>query len=248
MAIWAKRSARCVGCDYPLYRLSGPKCPECGRPFDPTDPTSFRDDRLGQIKWFFSAPRSWGALAISLATIAYIVDRSLPWAALLGRTGFAYVSVCGIITVAILACVVDYLVRILTAFLKYVQPVGSPRKDVRRTHVALAWLVVPCCVLLLSVDACYDVAFRVRYSLSSEILLGTAQAAIHENAPPTPCWVGLFRVEEIAVERNGVRFQVGVGPGGGRVYLTYNLKPVHDYMSYRPIEEDVNLEYWWWFE
>jgi len=33
--------ARCLGCGYELRGLPEPVCPECGRVFDPTDPTTF---------------------------------------------------------------------------------------------------------------------------------------------------------------------------------------------------------------
>ncbi len=36
------RDARCLGCGYSLRGLAEPRCPECGRPFDPADPTSVR--------------------------------------------------------------------------------------------------------------------------------------------------------------------------------------------------------------
>jgi hypothetical protein len=32
---------RCLDCDYPLRGLPEPRCPECGRPFDPADPNSY---------------------------------------------------------------------------------------------------------------------------------------------------------------------------------------------------------------
>jgi len=33
---------RCLGCGYILENLPEPRCPECGRSFDPGDPTTFR--------------------------------------------------------------------------------------------------------------------------------------------------------------------------------------------------------------
>ena len=35
------RSIYCLGCRYPLGGLPEPRCPECGRPFDPDDPKTF---------------------------------------------------------------------------------------------------------------------------------------------------------------------------------------------------------------
>jgi hypothetical protein len=32
---------RCKSCDYSLAKLTEPRCPECGREFDPNDPSTF---------------------------------------------------------------------------------------------------------------------------------------------------------------------------------------------------------------
>jgi hypothetical protein len=35
----------CRQCGYPLFRLTVPRCPECGKPFDPDDPATLRFSR-----------------------------------------------------------------------------------------------------------------------------------------------------------------------------------------------------------
>jgi hypothetical protein len=42
------QEAKCLGCGYPLRGLPQHTCPECGRPFDPRDPTSFKVPGLGR--------------------------------------------------------------------------------------------------------------------------------------------------------------------------------------------------------
>jgi hypothetical protein len=37
-----ERSMYCLSCRYRLAELSGPRCPECGRPFDPNDVRTFQ--------------------------------------------------------------------------------------------------------------------------------------------------------------------------------------------------------------
>ena len=41
---------RCFGCQYDLSNLSGHRCPECGRAFDPNDPRTFLS---GAMPWRF---------------------------------------------------------------------------------------------------------------------------------------------------------------------------------------------------
>ena len=42
----------CLGCGYDLRGLPEPRCPECGRPFDPGDPPTFRKNpKLPNEAW-----------------------------------------------------------------------------------------------------------------------------------------------------------------------------------------------------
>ncbi len=41
--------ARCWTCNYALQALPTPRCPECGRAFDPADPTSMNLGRTPGI-------------------------------------------------------------------------------------------------------------------------------------------------------------------------------------------------------
>ncbi len=44
----------CLDCDYPLDQLSSDRCPECGREFNPDDPSTFRV-RLSRPEVVYSA-------------------------------------------------------------------------------------------------------------------------------------------------------------------------------------------------
>ena len=41
-----KPPARCLDCEYNIAYLSEHRCPECGRPFDPNDPTTYLGLRI----------------------------------------------------------------------------------------------------------------------------------------------------------------------------------------------------------
>jgi hypothetical protein len=53
----------CLGCGYPLDGLPEPRCPECGTPFDPNDPDSFRED-VGALQPLYRAANSSEAHAL----------------------------------------------------------------------------------------------------------------------------------------------------------------------------------------
>ena len=64
----------CLDCGYALHGLPTPRCPECGREFDPLDPKTMNMGRelselakwvLGPVRWPV-ALMSWGAIVIAL--------------------------------------------------------------------------------------------------------------------------------------------------------------------------------------
>src|SRR5678816_1543008 len=64
----------CLDCNYPLHGLPTPRCPECGREFDPSDPSTMNMGRpltalnlwiLGPVRWPVSV-LTWGAMAFAL--------------------------------------------------------------------------------------------------------------------------------------------------------------------------------------
>ena len=59
--------ATCLGCGYPLRGLSDPRCPECGRAFDPTDPYSV--DSLAYAQRRLRRALHWAPLAVWIATL-----------------------------------------------------------------------------------------------------------------------------------------------------------------------------------
>ena len=68
------RPSALLDCNYSLHGLPTPRCPECGREFDPLDPATMNMGRelsplakwvLGPMRWPVNL-LSWGALAFSL--------------------------------------------------------------------------------------------------------------------------------------------------------------------------------------
>lgn len=70
-------NARCRDCGYALRGLADPRCPECGRGFDPGDPATVRlpGDRL-----------VWLPALATLAFLAWVVAASVAVAVLIGVT------------------------------------------------------------------------------------------------------------------------------------------------------------------
>jgi hypothetical protein len=80
--------ASCLGCGYLLRELPAPRCPECGRPFDPHDPDTMRVPGYRKPKPVRSpAPFQTEVLKLAwFATIAMLIGRLIaaPFALSLG--------------------------------------------------------------------------------------------------------------------------------------------------------------------
>lgn len=71
---------RCLTCNYALHGLAEPRCPECGRAFDPDDPDTFMiaGQRSTRHCYF------WLVLSIAAWVSLLVVDRfHNPWTALI---------------------------------------------------------------------------------------------------------------------------------------------------------------------
>jgi hypothetical protein len=73
-------TAMCLNCGYSLHALTARRCPECGRRFDPDDPTTYRMPHVG-IRHYLSrgwqAVRSPAGQRILLAVVACLL--TLVW-------------------------------------------------------------------------------------------------------------------------------------------------------------------------
>ncbi len=68
----------CLKCRYPLKELPDPRCPECGRPFDPLDPSTFHqhEQRFASwrpfICWLIIGPVTGAAVGVAQTSAALL--------------------------------------------------------------------------------------------------------------------------------------------------------------------------------
>ena len=65
-----ERHKRCLGCGYILDGLPENRCPECGRPFDPGDPSTYLTSRPSGRGYLVAAIASLGMLTLPLLALA----------------------------------------------------------------------------------------------------------------------------------------------------------------------------------
>jgi len=67
---------RCLGCGYILDGLPEPRCPECGRPFDPNEPATYITRTESGRRYLVLALLGVAMMAIAL-TLAWLGDREM---------------------------------------------------------------------------------------------------------------------------------------------------------------------------
>jgi hypothetical protein len=146
----AEPTRRCLGCYYVLNHLPEPRCPECGRAFDPNDPTTYTH-KPPFIWWRYWLPGFVLACCIALVMLAL----------LLPMTGFGWA-----VTLALPAMIGGL--------------VGFATRMGKSTSIILAWLVMIACIIGLFVGGAGGIFCALilvgmaLVPLSVSVLLGVA--------------------------------------------------------------------------
>jgi hypothetical protein len=122
----------CQGCNYVLRGLKDNRCPECGRPFDPADPSTFNSGRApGAVRRWLMQPPGWLFNTAGAAVATIIV--------LSARAGQAYVPMYIVSVFAGTAIVFAWGLRLLASVLLARRSPQPPR----RRKAWARWAVVP---------------------------------------------------------------------------------------------------------
>lgn len=190
----------CLDCGYSLLGLPTPRCPECGREFDPMDPASMNMGRplspmaqwaLGPLRWPVSL-MTWGALAFSL------------WSARLPGQQIA-TSYSILILVGLgLFWLAWPMVRVIAAR-RYGWPTSLLMQGQKQR------ITTGLCLLIASVAIVYKLPLKGAMYVSRPAMDRMASALLASNEPyANDQWVGLYRAKRIRTlpGGTGVRFTV----------------------------------------
>lgn len=198
------KDAACWECGYLLDGLPSNVCPECGRPFDPEDPRTFRTALRDYL-----SPRlpGWHILLIAIATIWSLFECSKPMR-------LFSTTMCCCWPILLLVLPIHYVWHLARCgSIRYVA--SYPWGPTRRKALG-RWLFTPLCYLLIAFSTYTGWPLHLRFLLSQRAF---DQAALSMNAgktPPTPQFYGLYRVSEILPVGQGCSlFVTGMMVGGG---------------------------------
>jgi len=195
-------TAVCLQCGYLLRGLPEMRCPECGRAFDPNDPSTFGP--LPGPRWlrrWAEPPPRWQAYGIIGITFVLFYYYSLPGSL---RSYPPFFDVLFLIWFALSAFIsigLDYLIRAV-AWISYLPWRPAPTKPPDR--VLWRWMAIPIGLLMIYTAPAYHWPLHVRFCLSQPAFERVAQARLQgQQCDTKPRWVGLYYVRSIG----------GCGPG-----------------------------------
>lgn len=212
--------ARCRKCGYLLRGLTENRCPECGRPFDPTDLGTVRYIGLSvSTRRWARAPCMAEVIAVLIVAILMLVFRSRPTATIRGEPYFPALWVAWVAP----ALVWWWGLRVLSR-LRWLRLPADSRGPDRRDRRVWRWCVLPLCLAAVVSCAFYEWPQAVRFRLSESALAREASRlqAMHLQDPNSGVyvdygrWIGLYYVWGASIVPHGRWIHFGVDePGRG---------------------------------
>lgn len=204
----------CAKCRYPLRGLPEPRCPECGKAFDPSDPHTFLvagQRPMGPIaRRLYQPPtllfQASGVLSVSFVLAAAAVPGWIPSLLRVGLICCCGMSVFWMVGV-VAYCVVGWFYR-------------APRTTWR---VIRSWSLMPVALVLAALLCQLRVPVLLGFLVSKSAMEGLANKAAagpeYRRLPDQK--VGMYSATGILVLLGGVRFQVSMpqAPPGGFAYF-----------------------------
>ena len=202
----------CLGCDYSLRGLPEPVCPECGRAFDPDDPSTYRrGPRIPKWRRWAGPPKTWHILLAIASTLGLIQAYSEPgYLTILPSAG----GLCCIfipLAVLTLGCLtLNCAVRVVATVCDSTR--AKLDRDQAPKPSAGRWSVLPLCLLVLISASITRWPLHARFHLSHAALERAAASYLDGTATrKTPGRVGLFRFDHVRQQDGGVGFMNDYG-------------------------------------
>ena len=175
----------CLDCNYPLHALPMPRCPECGRDFDPRNPATFNAAR--PLNWLDRkllapvGPITFGAAALPCAAMLYLSLDS----------GIYYMGIY-LVLLLLVSVAVAAVVAVRLGLRAVVPPTRVPRPHDRRRVVAIGVTTAVTCVLV-SAQVPLRIAFICSRPQLDRLVADVRSGRVSEPIPPRRA--GLFTVE-----------------------------------------------------
>jgi hypothetical protein len=189
----------CLDCNYPLRDLPTPRCPECGRAFDPGDSTTFNPGRpVPAYAAWAVGPISWPVYLVAIAACGVTL-----WRARLPGIAFSWISptMIGWEALALLWLLWPLVRRLV--LLHYGWPTVVIKPMGRRHWVVPLIMVAMVGAMAMKLPKTF--AFRASRAAMDQL---AAEVMANPQAKVDNRWVGVFQAKNIRAlpGGSGVKF------------------------------------------
>jgi hypothetical protein len=201
----------CLDCNYPLRGLPTPRCPECGKEFDPLDPATMNMGReLSALAQWLLGPIRRSVNLLTWAALAFALWSARLPGGQIGNSRSIYILI-AIGTFWMLWPIVRWM-----AARHYGWP-HSLLMQGQQLRVA-----VGLCILLGAVAIVYGLPLRATLLISHPAMDRLAADTMQSKTPYLEdCWVGLFAATRVKQVPGGMRFTVEEHDRAYRAGFTY---------------------------
>lgn len=204
MPVQVPSDAICMQCKYRLYGLPEPRCPECGRAFDPRDSATYLASSTPRWANWAQPPHPFLSLLVVGVTGLLILDGSKPYP-------FDLSAICLALVLGGIA-LLDWAVRAAAWVELMGHRVARSYSQGRRPR--WHWFIFPVCAILISSARVMDWPLRVRFWVSLPAFESAVVELKRSGATSAgPRRVGLYRVKGMNVSPAG-NFTFSIGMRG----------------------------------
>lgn len=187
---------RCLDCHYQLRGLSEPRCPECGREYDPKDPTTYwlRSTSLFG-RTLFTKPSRSGNWLFTIATIFVVYAKSEPLGFQMGWSCCSFF----LLMPALLIFGAWWIAKTFTYF--RVMAISREFAEEKSKFWSRRWLTVPVCVVIAATCMISRPwPLTVRFHLSRPAF-EQAVKDLGAGKPIQNQWIGLYYVRYVMEQK-----------------------------------------------
>lgn len=219
----------CLTCHYALTGVPTPRCPECGRPFDPADPSTFGPRRsVVRLALRHAAPHpAWNVTCCILAGLAALC--------LTPPGGYRGDGALFVFTLVPSALGLLWSFSIALSFV--MQLIHLARGQSLKRRPLKSWLIIPLAIILCGINVATGASWHARWFISKPFLQDAANRMIADPSLKCTGVIGLFFIENAGcVNPQAVFFDLGLPDLYGGPYPTL----IHYKSPYRPWNAPFN--------
>ena len=218
-------AAKCLDCGYLLRGLQEPRCPECGKPFLPGDPSTYQIEDRSRWRRFYARPPGWLHLTTVCAVALYALSEASAPGEMFGFPITAFLLLAAFLTLLLIGQ--DYIFRMVAQTYRHNPVYKESHHTVQRLR--FRWAATPICALLIGSVIFYPWPAWMRFKLSQSAFEQAVKDYKAGTLPGGAQWLGLYRVERVTQESTGHLFfktgESGFGDQDGFIYRTSSLPP-----------------------